>query len=316
MRCSPQLPPGSFDASITGDEVTSGKPHPEPYLAAAAALGVDPPRAWRSRTRPPALPRQWAQGVRRWEYPMSSRSQPSPVSPSSSPSPTLPSPISEPSSIGDTPVGGIDAVEPDGVAGADRGRVPRRRWLRRRRSRCSSHSPSSSPERCGWRDRESPPPPARPDIPRRRLGAVLDARRRALPEVHAIASMREVSPFWYHAVGVDQIVEFDRNAGAELTAADSSPSPQASTAQVVPSIVDALPAGGDGGAPRRSRRRGPRTSTRSPDFAADRRLRRHRHRLRAVRLHRRPRAPGRRPARTGWRSSPSSAPACTPTGGP
>jgi beta-phosphoglucomutase-like phosphatase (HAD superfamily) len=35
-------PPGSFAASITGDEVRNGKPHPEPYLAAAAALGVDP----------------------------------------------------------------------------------------------------------------------------------------------------------------------------------------------------------------------------------------------------------------------------------
>jgi HAD superfamily hydrolase (TIGR01509 family) len=35
-------PPDSFDASITGDEVTHGKPHPESYLAAAAALGVDP----------------------------------------------------------------------------------------------------------------------------------------------------------------------------------------------------------------------------------------------------------------------------------
>jgi beta-phosphoglucomutase-like phosphatase (HAD superfamily) len=35
-------PPGSFAASVTGDEVTNGKPDPEPYLAAAAALGVDP----------------------------------------------------------------------------------------------------------------------------------------------------------------------------------------------------------------------------------------------------------------------------------
>ena len=35
-------PDGSFVASVTGDEVTSGKPDPEPYLAAAAALGVDP----------------------------------------------------------------------------------------------------------------------------------------------------------------------------------------------------------------------------------------------------------------------------------
>jgi HAD superfamily hydrolase (TIGR01509 family) len=35
-------PTGSFAASVTGDEVTNGKPDPEPYLAAAAALGVEP----------------------------------------------------------------------------------------------------------------------------------------------------------------------------------------------------------------------------------------------------------------------------------
>jgi beta-phosphoglucomutase-like phosphatase (HAD superfamily) len=35
-------PHGSFVTSITGDEVSNGKPHPEPYLAAAAALGLAP----------------------------------------------------------------------------------------------------------------------------------------------------------------------------------------------------------------------------------------------------------------------------------
>ena len=35
-------PAGSFVASVTGDEVRNGKPHPEPYLAAAAELGADP----------------------------------------------------------------------------------------------------------------------------------------------------------------------------------------------------------------------------------------------------------------------------------
>lgn len=33
---------GPFALSISGDEVTHGKPHPEPYLTAAARLGVDP----------------------------------------------------------------------------------------------------------------------------------------------------------------------------------------------------------------------------------------------------------------------------------
>ncbi len=37
-----QLPAGSFDAVVTGDEVERGKPHPDPYLRAAALLGVPP----------------------------------------------------------------------------------------------------------------------------------------------------------------------------------------------------------------------------------------------------------------------------------
>jgi len=37
-----QLPPETFSVVVTGDQVENGKPHPEPYLTAAAALGVDP----------------------------------------------------------------------------------------------------------------------------------------------------------------------------------------------------------------------------------------------------------------------------------
>ena len=36
------LPAGSFTTTVVGDEVTEGKPHPEPYLLAAKKLGVDP----------------------------------------------------------------------------------------------------------------------------------------------------------------------------------------------------------------------------------------------------------------------------------
>lgn len=36
------LPAGSFTAVVAGDDVTHGKPHPEPYLTGAARLGVDP----------------------------------------------------------------------------------------------------------------------------------------------------------------------------------------------------------------------------------------------------------------------------------
>jgi HAD superfamily hydrolase (TIGR01509 family) len=37
-----QLPPETFRVVVTGDQVELGKPHPEPYLTAAAALGVRP----------------------------------------------------------------------------------------------------------------------------------------------------------------------------------------------------------------------------------------------------------------------------------
>jgi len=37
-----QLPPETFRVIVTGDQVENGKPHPEPYLNAAAALGLPP----------------------------------------------------------------------------------------------------------------------------------------------------------------------------------------------------------------------------------------------------------------------------------
>ncbi|HEU0042857.1 MAG TPA: HAD family phosphatase [Jiangellaceae bacterium] len=36
------LPAETFETVVTGDAVTQGKPHPEPYLTAAHLLGVDP----------------------------------------------------------------------------------------------------------------------------------------------------------------------------------------------------------------------------------------------------------------------------------
>ncbi len=37
-----ELPRGTFSATVFGDEVSHGKPHPEPYLTAAELLAVDP----------------------------------------------------------------------------------------------------------------------------------------------------------------------------------------------------------------------------------------------------------------------------------
>ncbi|HSP29467.1 MAG TPA: glycosyl hydrolase family 18 protein [Ilumatobacteraceae bacterium] len=84
-------------------------------------------------------------------------------------------------------------------------------------------------------------PPPKPDIP---LDAwvpywALDA---SLPDApQRVPSMREVSPFWFNAVGVDQIV-VDPNASAELTT-EFMDTVRGLDVDVVPSIIDAMPAG-------------------------------------------------------------------------
>ena len=48
-----QLPMGSFQTSVAGDEVRQGKPHPEPYERACHALESTRDTAWCSRTPRP-----------------------------------------------------------------------------------------------------------------------------------------------------------------------------------------------------------------------------------------------------------------------
>lgn len=85
-------------------------------------------------------------------------------------------------------------------------------------------------------------PPPKPDIP---LDAwapywALDA---SVPELEShVGSLRELSPFWFNATGADTI-EVDPNAPAELTEQFLSIARRSDVA-LVPSIVDAMPAGG------------------------------------------------------------------------
>ncbi|QKE84781.1 HAD family phosphatase [Arthrobacter sp. NEB 688] len=57
------LPEGSFTAVVTGDEVSHGKPHPEPYEAAARMLGVDPARCVAIEDSPTGVRSAVAAGV-------------------------------------------------------------------------------------------------------------------------------------------------------------------------------------------------------------------------------------------------------------
>jgi HAD superfamily hydrolase (TIGR01509 family) len=57
------LPTGTFAALVTGDEVGHGKPHPEPYLAAAARLGAEPADCLAVEDSPAGLASARAAGV-------------------------------------------------------------------------------------------------------------------------------------------------------------------------------------------------------------------------------------------------------------
>jgi HAD superfamily hydrolase (TIGR01509 family) len=57
------LPKGSFTAVITGDVVSHGKPHPEPYLAAARLLGVDLRSCIAIEDSPPGVASAVAAGI-------------------------------------------------------------------------------------------------------------------------------------------------------------------------------------------------------------------------------------------------------------
>jgi HAD superfamily hydrolase (TIGR01509 family) len=57
------LPQDSFDVMVTGDTVEEAKPHPEPYLLAAAELGVDPRHAIAIEDSAPGIASAQSAGV-------------------------------------------------------------------------------------------------------------------------------------------------------------------------------------------------------------------------------------------------------------
>jgi beta-phosphoglucomutase-like phosphatase (HAD superfamily) len=57
------LPKGSFAVVITGDVVSHGKPHPEPYLAAARLLGIELETCIAIEDSPPGVASAVAAGI-------------------------------------------------------------------------------------------------------------------------------------------------------------------------------------------------------------------------------------------------------------
>jgi spore germination protein YaaH len=84
-------------------------------------------------------------------------------------------------------------------------------------------------------------PPPRPDIPLDTWAPYWALDRSADELPNRVGSMREVSPFWFNAVGETEIV-VDPNASAEL-ADDMIDTIRRSDARLVPSVVDATASG-------------------------------------------------------------------------
>lgn len=59
-----RAPAGAFQVVVSGDDVEHGKPHPEPYLRAAAELGVEPHRCVALEDSPPGIGSAMAAGAR------------------------------------------------------------------------------------------------------------------------------------------------------------------------------------------------------------------------------------------------------------
>jgi HAD superfamily hydrolase (TIGR01509 family) len=85
-RIVAHAPPGAFGAVVTGDTVRQGKPHPEPYLTAAAKLGVAPDRCVAIEDSPTGLASATAAGARPLAIP---HIVPIPASPGLSRAPSL-----------------------------------------------------------------------------------------------------------------------------------------------------------------------------------------------------------------------------------
>ena len=208
-----ELPRGSFAAIIVGDEVRQGKPHPEPYLAAARAPG--------SLTRDCVALEDSPTGVR------SATSAGCQVI-------AIPHIVDVPPSRHLRRVDSLTDLHVDNLMGPAR----RRRWPAAAAALLALGIAGAAV--AATRPDPLPPPPI--DIP-------VDAWAPywALPDAQATLSangsmLRQVSPFWYSAHDATTI-SVDGNLSAETTDGFVA-AVRAAGARVVPSIIDAMPAGG------------------------------------------------------------------------
>jgi HAD superfamily hydrolase (TIGR01509 family) len=231
------LPPDAFDAVITGDEVPlgEGKPKPTPYRMGAAACGVDPRDCIAIEDSPTGVRSAVAAGCRVIGVPNVRALRPA-------------RDVVVIESLRDVGLdelaeiaSGHDAFHDDTPP-----RPPSRHGLDRRTLTIGGIAAVLALIVVFVVTRGSgdePPPPLPPGAIPIDVWTPYWVIDDAMPTLDSrLASVRELSPFWYGAMSVDQIV-IDDNASVDATdefldqVADSN-------IRLVPSIKDEMPAGG------------------------------------------------------------------------
>jgi HAD superfamily hydrolase (TIGR01509 family) len=212
-----ELPRGSFAATIVGDEVRRGKPHPEPYLAAARALRVSARDCVALEDSPTGVRSAAAAGCHVIAIPHIVE-----VPPSRS--------YRRVDSLTDLTVETLIDRQSDAKS------------RRRGPALLAGVVLLGAAGIAAVATRSDPPPPPPIDIP-------IDAwvPYFELPDAEETLAtngrmLRQVSPVWYSAQGATTIT-VNENLSADATTQFVS-AVRAAGAKVVPSIVDVMPAGG------------------------------------------------------------------------
>ncbi|MEQ1872666.1 MAG: HAD-IA family hydrolase [Ilumatobacteraceae bacterium] len=210
------LPPGSFDAVITGDEVAHGKPHPEPYLAAAAALGVRTKDCVAIEDSPTGVRSAVAAGCRTF---------------------AVPNVVDVPEGRGYTVVRSLHEIDRAalGLAGGSRPTLKRQHRVRRTVAALIAIAVIGAGFAFATREDNPPPLDHIPISGWAPYWVLADAT--ATVAAHG-AVLHEISPFWYAATGASAITITGNIEPAAMQALIDTA--RATGTRVIPSIVDGL----------------------------------------------------------------------------
>ncbi|MFM7686876.1 MAG: HAD-IA family hydrolase, partial [Actinomycetota bacterium] len=212
------LPKGSFDVVVTGDQVANGKPHPEPYLAAAAALGVRPEDCVAIEDSPTGLRSAVAAGCRTI---------------------AVPNVVHIPDAADYTKVASLLHLDPGHLGLPPAGGGGRRPNWRRLTVGAGLVAALGIAGVLVFRS-STPPPFATVPVAAWAPWWTVDD---AIGSVQANgAALTEVSPLWFEARGATEIGPASNTNLDEL--APLADAVRASGALLMPSVVDAMPAGG------------------------------------------------------------------------